>query len=275
MSEVRTDLSGSPLAESFERMAKIQEGLYLFARLGVPPEDDGWISMRGLLSDKDFLRECIGLYRKKWDLDNRTSAIGFVGNIVWQAGGAALLLYATERRVPDLSPRNIAFRLPEGGVEEAAFTTGRFAALAEDPASGNATATFEDEDGLREYLREGLEKLMEPVIDEVRAATKVGKRTMWNRTADLAAQRLFQIGEATGERAWCGREAERLVKAPESPLNGATRFFTIEHEGREEVFLVRGCCCHAYKNPAHGYCGNCPLLTREELERRAVEEMAS
>lgn len=271
------DLSASPLAASFERLAALKEELYLNARLGLPsgaPEDNSWTPLRKLTEDGESLREHLRLMRERWDLSNRNAAIGVVGHLVWQVGGAAIFLYATERRVPDLSPENITLRLADGGIEEVAFTSGRFAALSNDPASESAVATFEDEDGLRGWLREGLERMLDPVISEVRAATRVGKRTMYNRAADLAAQRMMGMDGVTGDGAWCGREAEKLVKSPDSPLDGATRFFTVEHEGREEIFLVRGCCCHAYKEPEHGYCGTCPLLSQEELEKRAAEAMA-
>lgn len=269
-------MNTSPLAPAFERMARMKEELYLNARLfdGTPPKGDGWVSMRRLMEDADFLREQLALIKGRWDLDNRGSAIGVVGNLVWQVGGAAIFVYATGRRVPDLSPENIALRLADGDLEEVAFTKDGFAALADDPASESAALTFKDEDGLRDHLRRRLEGILEPVITEVRAATKVGKRTMWNRAADLAAQRLLQVGEITGDRAWCGREAEKLIKEPGSPFKGPTGFFTVRHEGRKEIFLVRGCCCHGYKDPEHGYCGTCPLLPQDERERRAVEELA-
>lgn len=272
MSGARTDISASPLALSFRRMAKMKDELYLFARLGVP-EDEGWLPMSRLAEDGEFVSEQLRLMKEKWDLDNRNAAIGVVGGLAWQVGGAALFSYATECRVPDLSPDNVMLRLVDGGLAEVAFTSGRFAALADDSNAESATAVF-DGDGLRDHLREGMEAMLSPVVDNVRAAMRVSKRTMWNRASDLIGQRLLQFGESVADKSWCGREAERLVKSSGSPLDGATRFFVVEHGGREEVCIARGCCCHGYKDPEHGYCGTCPLLPQEELERLAVEAMS-
>lgn len=273
LKHTRTDLAVSPLAPAFGRMAEMKDELYLFARLG-EPEGDGWVSMSKFVEDGDFVGEQLRTMKERWDVDNRSAAIGVVGGLAWQVGGAALFVYAAERRVPDLSPESVMLRLADDGLAEVAFVSGRFAALADDPESESATTLFENEDGLRSHLREGLEAMLEPVVDHSRAATRVSKRTMWNRASDLIGQRLLQFGETLADKEWCGHEAEKLVKSPGSPLDGATRFFVVEHGGREEVHLVRGCCCHGYKDPEHGYCATCPLLSREELEKRAVEAMS-
>jgi ferric iron reductase protein FhuF len=227
------------------------------------------------VEDGGFVGEQLRSVREKWNLDSRNSAIGVIGGLAWQVGGAALFVYATERRVPDLSPENVMLRLADGDLEEVAFVSGRFAAMESDPESPSATVVFENEDGLRDHLREGIEGMVSPVVDHIRDAMRVSKRTMWNRASDLVAQRLLQFGEvAVADKRWCGREAEKLVKFPGSSLDGATGFFVVEHAGREETCMVRGCCCHGYKDPEHGYCDTCPLLSREELEKRAVEAVA-
>lgn len=273
MRDTKTDLAASTLAPSFERMAEMKGDLYLFARLGAP-EDEGWLPISRLMDDGDFVGGQLHAIKEKWNLDNRNAAIGIVGGVAWQVGGAALFVYATERRVPDLSPDNVMIRLVDGGLAEAAFVSGRFAALAGDPESEYATTLFDDEGGLRGHLREGIEGMLSPVVDNVRAAMRVSKRMMWNRASDLIGQRMLQFGETVADRSWCGHEAERLVKSSGSPLDGATRFFVVERGGREEVCLVRGCCCHGYKDPEHGYCGTCPLLSQEERERMALEAMS-
>lgn len=274
MKNTKSDLSESPLAASFERMAKMKDELYLFARLGVP-DDEGWVSMSRLTGDGEFVGEQLRTMKEKWNVDNRSAAIGVLGGLAWQVGGAALFLYATENRVPDLSPENVMLRFEDGGLAEVAFASGRFASLASDSEAGSADVLFEDGDGLRRYLRGGIEGMLSPAVGRIRVSLRVSKRTMWNRASDLVGQRLLQFGNlGVADKAWCGNEAERLVKSSGSPLDGATRFFAVEHCGREEVFIVRGCCCHGYKDPEHGYCGTCPLLSQEERERLAHEAMA-
>jgi hypothetical protein len=268
--------AASPLARPFARMAGMKDELYLFARLGAPEDDGEWVSLSKEIEDGELVGEQLRTMKEEWEVDNRGAAIGVVGGLAWQVGGAALFVYATERRVPDLSPENVLLRLEQGGIAEVAFASGRFSALASDPDSDAASAVFESEDGMRDHLREGLEAAISPVVDHVRSHLRVSKRTMYNRASDLLGQRLLQFGDtgvADGE--WCGREAERLVRSPDSPLDGATRFFAVENGGRREVFIVRGCCCHGYKHPEHGYCDSCPLLSQEELERRASEALAS
>jgi len=275
MSEFRgtRERAASPLAASFERLAEIEEELYLSARFGESPERD-WVPLPRILEDRQFLREQLRLVREKWDLDNRNTAIGVVGRVVWHVGGAAIALYATERRVPNLSPENLSLRLTDGDLDGAAFLSGGFAAVSGDPARDEAVAVFEDEDGLAEWMRAGLEGLLEPLISGLHAETRVGRRVLWGRSADMISQRFLGMGKLLGDRIRLGEQAERFVKSPGSPLNGNTGFFTVEHQGRKAVFFTRGVCCQGYKYPGSGYCGSCLLLSREEREQRAVAELA-
>ncbi|MDQ3508545.1 MAG: hypothetical protein M3494_11105 [Actinomycetota bacterium] len=115
MTGPRDGFSTFPLAPSFERMAEMRDELYLFARLGTP-DGDGWVSMSRLAEDGEVVREQLRIMKEKWDLDNRSTAIGVVGGLAWQVVGAALFVYATERRVPDLSPDNVMLRIADGGL---------------------------------------------------------------------------------------------------------------------------------------------------------------
>ncbi len=77
----RIDPSGSPLAPSFERMMEMKDELYLFARLGIPPDGDGWVSMSRLTEDGEFVREQLLLMKEKWDLDSRNAANAVLDDI--------------------------------------------------------------------------------------------------------------------------------------------------------------------------------------------------
>lgn len=274
MSETRKTPEAPPLTETFGWLSRLREDLYLNARIGVPDGGEEWISAGESLANGDLLRDQLRRTREKWDLNNRDTAIGVVGGLAWQVGGAAVFCYATARRVPDLAPESLALRYADGDLEEVAFSEG-FAALAGDPAAEKALAVFNHEDALLGWLRRGLEQLLEPTVSEVRKATRVSARTLWGRATDLLAQTFLELGPYSGDQDWCGAQAEKLVKAPESPFNGNTEFFTVEHAGTREVFMTRAICCHGYKDPEHGYCDSCPVLTQEDRERLALEELVA
>lgn len=262
------------LAETFERQACPLRELYIPARLG-SPEGEGWVPAREITRDAGaFVRERLREAAADPGFDRRETAIDLAGDLAWWAWGAVVLIYATERRVPDLSPPNLLLRYEGGGLVEVAFASGCFAALADDPRSGAASEVFESEAAMRHRMRERLEELLGALIPAIRAETRVGERTLWGRASDLVAQRFLWTGELCGDWLWCGREAEAFVKAPGSPLNRNNGFFEVEHAGRSGVFMRRGVCCQEYRGPGGEHCEQCPVLPQQERERRAREVLS-
>lgn len=261
-----------PLQQTLDRSEALREALILDARLGVPADGD-WVSAEELVAEDspelarrmEFL---LGLRGK------RDAAMALAGSYARWLAGPAIVSYLLERRAPDLSPANVAVRFSEyGNVDAVAFRRGDFAALPSDPDLAHIDAVILPDEGesLR-WLRQSLEDHLAPVIGGVRAITRVGERALWGRCADLCAHAFLAAGREIGTDA--GSKAEAFVSAPESPLNGRTRFFAIEHAGREQTCLVSGVCCQGYKVPGYGYCATCPLLSQEELERGAREALA-
>jgi hypothetical protein len=248
--------------------------LYVPASIGTQG-GEGWVSAGEIVGDAGaFVREQLRGARARPGFVKRDAAMSLVGDIPWWVWGAAILLYATERRVPDLSPRNVLLRYEAGYLEEAAFASGDFAALARDPEAASAARVFADEGTMRDWMRACLERLLSPLVPEVRAVTRVGERTLWGRASDLVAQRFLWTGELCGDWPWCGREAEAFVKAPGSPLNRNNAFFDVEHAGRRGVFMRRSVCCQEYRSPGGDQCEQCPMLPQAERVRRAREVLS-
>lgn len=267
-------MASAAFAGTFARQAHPLRELYIPARLG-SPRGEGWRSVREIQREPGaFVRDQLAAAASEPGFDRRETAIDLAGDLAWWAWGAAVLFYATERRVPDLSPRDLLLRYECGGLGEVAFASGRFAALADDPDSGLASEIFAEEAGLRNRMRERLEEILRALIPEVRAATRVGERTLWSRASDLVAQRFLWTGELCGGWLWCGREAEAFVKAPGSPLNRNNAFFEVEHAGRSGVFMRRSVCCREYRRSGGDHCEQCPMLPHRELERRAREVLS-
>lgn len=259
----------------FERLAGAMRDLCVPAACGRPPDAESWLSARDVVEDPGaFVRAQLNNSGARSAGAVRDVAIDLAGDVSWRAWGAPILFYAVERRVPDLAPGNVLLRYESGYLAEVAFPGGRFAALAGDPLAGEAARVFGREAEMRRWMRESLEDLLGPLIREIRAATRVGERTLWGRASDLAAQRFLWTGELCGDWAWCGVEAEAFVKAEGSPLNRNNAFFEVEHGGRRGAFMRRSVCCREYRAPGGGHCEQCPLLPRQELERRALEVLA-
>lgn len=272
--EIVQDVATSPLAETLERVDP--EKYYFGMKLGVVGES--WRRADSLARDDgEFLAAQMERTRTKWDLNNRDTAISLTGGYAWQVGGPAAVCYVLSRRVPDISPENLALRFDEdGGIAEAAVIGSRFAALPSDPAASHPDAVVLDsEAALLGWLRVRLEAGIEPLVVAVRSRMRISRRTLWSRAADLVTDAFLTAGFDTPDQARYAADADAFISTPGSPLRGNTGFFVVERDGRRGAFMTRAVCCHGYKDPEHGYCNSCPMLSQEERERLAVEELVS
>lgn len=268
------DLCDPVLVRTFEKLAGTMRDLYVPAGLGAP-EGEGWFSVGEIVeAPGPFVLARLEESGARTAPEVRDTAIDLAGDVPWRAWAAPILLYAAERRTPDLSPENVLLRYEAGYLGEVAFRSQRFAALAGDPRAGEAARVFGDEDEMRRWMRESLEGVLGSLVPEIRAATRVGERTLWGRASDLAAQRFLWTGELLGDWPWCGGEAEAFVKAEGSPLKRNNAFFAVEHAGQRGVFMRRSVCCQEYRSVGGEHCEQCPMLPRQELEKRAREVLA-
>jgi hypothetical protein len=257
-----------------------REKYYFDLKLGAPDGAPGgaYETVDSLTRDGGrALARLMGLAQTRWKLSNRDAALAVVGEYAWGVGGPAIACYVLSRRVPDISPENVALRHDaDEGLWEAALLRGRFAALPQDPAAGHPDAVVLDgESALLDWMRERLVAGIEPLLDAVRRHARVGKRGAWARVSDYAADAFLMAGWDTEDQARCAADAEAFVASPNSPLRGKTGFFVVEHRGRRGAFITRGVCCQGYKDPEHGNCDSCPMLTQEEREKRAIQSLAA
>ncbi|BBL80957.1 hypothetical protein RxyAA322_28110 [Rubrobacter xylanophilus] len=264
-------MSRSPLSEALRLINP--ERHYFGMRTGAV-EGGEWVAATTLVSDGGLVGRQLERAQDRWGLRRREAAAYLVGSYAWGVGGPAVAAYVLARRIPDLSPENVHVRLDEGGgIPEAAVSDERFAALASDPAAGHPDAvTVAGEEELLGWMRERLLAGLEPLADLVGAITRVGARTLWGRAADLLAQSFLMVGGDTPDQVRYMQDARAFVSG--LPFGERVGFFVVESAGRRRAFMRRSVCCQAYKNPEYGYCLSCPVLSQEERERRAAEELA-
>ena len=215
--------------------------------------------------------------RTKWGLGARDSALFALGTYAWGVGGPAIALYVLSRRVPDISPENLALRFGEGGnFSEVALLRGGFAALPADPAADHPEAVvLRDEAEMLDWMRGRLVTGVGPLIEAVRRHARLSRGAAWRGLADYVAEAFLMTGWDTGDQARYAADAETFVGAPGSPFKSNTGFFVVEDRGRRGAYTTRGVCCQAYKESEHDNCDSCPMLTQEERERRALADLAA
>jgi ferric iron reductase protein FhuF len=264
----------SPLRETLGRIDP--ERYYFALTLGSP--EDPYETVGSLTRNRgQSLARRMELVRTKWGLSVRDSALHAVGAYAWGVGGPAIACYVLSRRVPDVSPANVALSFDgNGGLSEVALLRPWFAVLPQDPAADHPEAVVVESAGaMLGWMRDRLVAGMEPLIDAVRHHARLGRRTAWSGTSDYVADAFLMVAWDTEDQARYAADAEVFVGDPDSSLKGNTKFFVVEERGRRGAYVTRGICCQAYKDPEHDNCDSCPMLLQEERERRALADLAS
>jgi ferric iron reductase protein FhuF len=265
----------SPIAADFERLNTLNE--YVSLQTG-RPDGENWYSPEEFTQpDSPALDEILGRIRGKTGCDDRHFlAASFAGGYVWQMAVVGVGCFLAAHRLPDLSADNLRMRFDDNGWNDRlSFIRERFYALSDDSEATDSNALVVDNnDMLRDLLRQQMENHMSRVIDALKAKTTMGKRGMWGIVADRMAGIVIHATEQLGQSETCEHEVEALIQVADSPLKGKTGVMRAEHNGHQEMYLKRGSCCQYYKVPGYGYCITCPLQSKEERERRMREYVA-
>lgn len=194
----------------------------------------------------------------------------------------ALPALLVERRLPDVSPANVAARLhdEEFWFERVSLYDPRCHVLQGDPAAADPTSTVVG--SVEEIHQRFAELLVEAATQwfaAIRAGAPFGRRGMWGQLADDVCGSALWAARATGadpQEAWA--EAQAILDAiagvvPE--LRVRPRLFPVRWSGGEALWQVKGTCCLWYTTFAEsdtsgdGYCTTCPLrpddVRRERL----------
>lgn len=119
---------------------------------------------------------------------------------------------------------------------------------------------------------ETLLPIVTPIVDGIRDATRVGRRTLWSYVVDTASFAMINLARQLGrDRVAAWRRAETFAGAlHDAGLPRLSRPELARYDGAEQagVWAVRGACCLDFKDPGHGYCLTCPLLDETERTRR-------
>jgi hypothetical protein len=267
------DIEVTALAASYRRVSEA-EGAHLdIAEL----EDDafetassaeGWIRGDALAAGDD---EAYGTLRR--------AAVAFTGEVdaktiglamAWAAGpviAAPVAVYAAERRVPELTLADLAFR-PHGAHPEGLIARPvPFACL-----PGDAWATIDplarpvaDEEALRIRFVAVVEALMEPIVERIHRQSTIARSAIWGLAAGQIAYELAEAGLTEIPIDDAITSADRTIAA--APRLGRRRpdLFVFDAPGGPWFGMKGSACCRAYKWSAREgeYCLSCPLRDDE------------
>lgn len=262
----------------FQETLKLVDPEKYYFELKPGPTERSYETVDSLLRDGGVsLARRMEQARSKWSLSGRDAALFMVGTYAWSVGGPAIACYVLSRRVPDVSPENVALTFDgDGGLSEVSLRSERFAVLPSDPAADHPKAlVLDDEAAMLVWMREKLVAGVEPLIGAVRNRARLSRRAAWRGVTDYVSSAFLMVARDTKDQARYAADAEAFVTDPGSPLRGSTRFFIVENRDHRGAYLTRGACCQAYKKPGYDNCDSCPMLTQEEREQRALVDLAT
>lgn len=275
-----------PLAATLKRVTVVDENAY--ADIG--SLEAGWFLAADLLVPRlTRLEEALARQAVQHpEMEARTRGSYFLGEYSWYVPDAVIAAYLAERRVPDLSLKNLALRSrtytwhegAESGEAERIdmrLLNGRFACLPDDPAAAHPDATvLPDADALHEHLRVSLEAHLTPLIERVHLLTRLGHHAQWCLVADSVAALFLHKVRALNDEAGGKAEGLAFIKAAEAPMNNPnTSYISLHYLDHRATFRARGGCCRYYTVSKTGkdYCSTCVLRKPEDRDARLLAYM--
>ena len=225
----------------------------------------------------DFLEgnELAGLLFAQPDLpsgtDARTCAAFFIGRYAYFLALPLAALHLRDGLTADIDSRSLAV-----GFEQVVLDHGDHShELVVPHLRFTGAFSYCTEIGV---LREAIENHLEPLIDRLKAETRLSPGAQWRLAGDSIAFAFMGIGEKLG-RSDAARDATTaLLKHPASPLtNPQMHFVSIPVPGLAEPksCVARGGCCRYYKVEGGTVCANCVLETEEDRHTRLTELVAA
>jgi hypothetical protein len=257
-----------PLAATLARVASRSERWRM--RLGHPTTPE-WVPATAIAEQLDDLLVRVG--KHYGTADPAVTGTFFLKGYARGAAAAALICLATERRVPDVTPDNVAFRFgPDGIVQEATLAEPAFAALPDDPDAEHPTAiVVPDVIALRRWLRDRFVcGHLAGIVPLLHQRTRRGPRALWGTASDTCSGALALLAEIEGTLEAAGkldRESHAFLSSG-PPLIDSSPLRPIIQSDRLVAGWKRVTCCLAYRLPNHGLCTSCPCVNQDEREQR-------
>jgi len=246
-----------------------------------PDFNNNWFTAEALHTPATLSEQLARVERNYPGAGPRTQGALVVNEYSYYLLAVPVATFLTEKRVPDLSPGNIALQWVTYTWEEGAASgeaerldsrllSEQFTSLQDDPlAAEKNVTTLADEPALRDHLRQQIETHFTPLIDAVHQQTRLSRGALWRLVADACALLFLNIGQKTGQTAAAQSEGLTLINAAKSAMrNPHTNYLSVVAAGQIKSFVARGGCCRYYTLPGKDKCATCVLRPTEEQKEK-------
>lgn len=255
----------SSLAGSLARLNEAQSWLRLTAELPDEPERTWWRCSTVLTQPAYFEKwgaELAAWLQATYDEAPDRVVAGYL--LTWYLSVPGLLagfLFHRDRRVPELRPGALAFRLGEQrpNPDGVALLDQRFACLPGDPAAGNPeTTVVADESALAALLRARFAGHAAQFVATFQPSVRFGRRTLWAAATDALDEGLWLAGRYCDAEASGVADASLVLPTELTPFTSAS---TLVASGDGNWTRRRESCCFHYAlRNGQGECETCPRV---------------
>lgn len=271
----------TPLAASYARLGALPGDLDV--RIGEPRGDDGfrgwgWVTGEQLGRDAGRRAALVDAEaehaRSKLDLDPRrdVAATWVFQHYLWAVGAVLCWPMLLDRRVPRVSPADVALHMPFDGRISAVVAPTAFDCLPDDPDADDPGARVTaGHDALYAAAREAARVHAAPLTEAFGAELRRGPWALWGTVTDQLVGGLWYLGTLLGEEERGVAEAQALLPGGTPPFAGSADFEHLDLPGGGTVPTRRRLsCCLLYTVAPDAVCLTCPRLRASERASRVA-----
>ncbi|MCP3820811.1 (2Fe-2S)-binding protein [Streptomyces sp. A3M-1-3] len=257
--------TGSPVADSYARLAEVFPGLQIREPTAgtATPRGAGWVGADELAAGGPaldaFLAWDNAQVLKDYGQQARPDVIASFGfhRYAWPACLLITVPWFLHRRVPRTPVGNVSFHRTLGRMTARVES---FACLPGDPAALLPGArVVPDEEALRAEVREAVAEHLGPVLEGFGPRMRRGRRALWGMATDEIVEGLWYISHLLGEEQRAMTELELLLPGTTAPYVGSTGFRTLTGPNGEALpTRDRASCCLFYTLRPEDTCVTCP-----------------
>lgn len=268
----------TPLAASYARLGAVPGDMDV--RVAEPAGDErsrgyGWVTGEQLSRDggrRAALIDAEGEHaRSQLGLDPRrdVAATWVFQHYLWAVGALLCWPMLLDRRVPRVSPADVALHMPFDGRISVVVAPTAFDCLPDDPDADDPGARVAaTRDALYAAARESARAHMAPLTEAFGAELRRGSWALWGTVTDQLVGGLWYLGTLLGDEERGVAEAQALLPGGTPPFAGSADFGRLELPGGSVPTRRRLSCCLLYTVAPDAVCATCPRLRDAERATR-------
>lgn len=250
------DPGASPLAPAINAFNK-GNGWYR-AVLGRPDRGE-WICLADLSADVEEIDRRITQLEAAYGGHAGYAAASLIQQVAHPLVSLTAWCTLLSTVIPDIAPESVWLRQHPQGLFDRVAISGDPAEVTDARESATKVGAM-------------IVASLNPLIESIRAARKVGRAGLWHGVSDLIARTFIGAAATLGSVETGVAAAEAILTTAPHVIQMTPRWHVERSTGM--WFSLRSVCCLAYTGTSGLYCDTCPLLDENEIASRLASNQA-